>query len=56
MIREESGLKLVYGLNQSRNYDPNAIHRIKEHTLLTSIVDTNATTVDSSFTSKEVEC
>ena len=56
VIREEGGLKLIYELNESRNYDANATHRIKEHTLLTSMVDTNATTTDSTFTSIEVAC
>ena len=47
----------MYGLDsQSANYDKNASHRIKEHTLVTEIVDTCGSAVDSTFASIEVAC
>jgi len=49
-------LKFSYKLNtQSDNYDANAVeHRIKQHSLVSEIVDTCSMAVDSTFTSIEV--
>lgn len=56
LVKEAGSIKMNYQLDTaSSNYDKNAVdHRINTHSLLAVPVDTTGSTVDSTFTSVQL--